>query len=267
MKQGLTINRSDIPRLRELQDKLPLATPSYTRISWAISCCLWMIVITLLYISPYPVAKHTPVKIYSIAIHQTAAISSPLTQKKTEEKPSEQEDKTPPTPSKEITQPQNIVTPTPLPKLDTPPPQLAVTPIVPPPKLLYPPKQLQETLSENKTKQPNIEQVVAKQNTPAISTMQINEIQSNYWSQVSSAITKNLKYPATARIQRLQGHASIRISINANGKLLDAVVQKASRRIFSSAVLAAANRAAPFPPLPNELQEPLILNIPVSFRL
>lgn len=262
MKQRITINKKEIHHLHAFRNKLPLVTPSYSWISGMVSCCFWIIVIISL-ITIHPPVKQLPVKIYSIAIQPSQYI--PITHKDITQKEDTPQKTKPEEKRENIAELKNNTPKKIYPIKQSPPPpkkEIITTPIQlseipdPPKQSLNPPTKIFTPLHK-------VDQIPPT----AISSIQLDNLKSNYWSVVSSAITRNLRYPIAARMQKIEGNSSIQISINSKGHLLNATIQSASRKMFASAVLAATKRAAPFAPPPHQLSNPLIVKIPVSFRL
>jgi len=235
-KRTLVLTRKDLLRLREYRHKLPLAEPSLSWTSAVISFGFWTVLTTsFLICSATP--RSVAVESYSVTVIPSQHIPASF-----EEVPQEEAESLDPLPEISI---EDAVIFENKPISAGPEVQLELTPIVPPPNVVDP--------------------VVAQ--VPEISAIQLNSLQSNYWSEVYAAITKNLRYPMAARMQRVEGHVSVQISIDSEGHLLDAIERETSGRMFSSAVLAAAQRAAPYPPPPKQLPDPVVIEIPVSFRL
>ena len=102
---------------------------------------------------------------------------------------------------------------------------------------------------------------------PEISAIVLSNLRSNYWSEVYTVIAKKLRYPTVARMQGLEGDVTIQIRIDSDGHLQEVNERETSARMFSRAVLTAAQRAVPYPSPPEQLQTPVELEIPISFRL
>ena len=91
----------------------------------------------------------------------------------------------------------------------------------------------------------------------------------NYQRAVLTKIYQNIKYPSSALRRNHEGSLRISLSIGADGELIDTeIIQNANYRTFDNAAIRAAKRAAPFGPLPaGTLEIPLLLDIPIVFRL
>lgn len=102
---------------------------------------------------------------------------------------------------------------------------------------------------------------------PEISATVLSSLRSNYWAEVYTVIAEKLQYPMAARMRGLGGDVTIQIKIDSDGNLQEVNERKTSARMFSRAVLAAAQIAVPYPSPPEQLQTPVELEIPISFQL
>ena len=86
---------------------------------------------------------------------------------------------------------------------------------------------------------------------------------------VIKQIYRSLSYPRTAIRLNQQGTVRIMVIIRRSGELEEVITTHASRHnLLNKATLAAVNKAAPFPPIPDEIKsETLEITVPVTFRL
>jgi protein TonB len=76
-------------------------------------------------------------------------------------------------------------------------------------------------------------------------------------------------YPHWAREAGYEGTTKIRFAILANGGLEEVfIVDSSGYDILDNAAIAAIEKAAPFPPLPNSLKRDILqLELPIAFQL
>lgn len=266
MTQKIVIDSKDVKLLRELRERLPLKVTSYhSWVSGTISLSFWIAVISLLVYVPVS-NKHTQIKIYSVIIQPQQLQSAISVSEEIITETKSKEDRKPilkistektslaksDTNSFRNEQP-SIIT-------DNSDPNKSIR------KKRKQQKETKETVLKAAVIASHIERLSLRPITPS-SAVPLGSIKSNYWEKVSSIITENLQYPKIARMRGLEGETSVKIKINSEGKLINAMIVETSRSIFATAVLAATKSAAPFPPPPHQLPTPLIIKIPVSFRL
>lgn len=90
------------------------------------------------------------------------------------------------------------------------------------------------------------------------------------WSaRLLEQLEQSKRYPATAQSRREEGTTHIAFTLDRQGRLLSAYIQKSSgSQALDSEALAILSRAAPYPPPPSELAgEQLSLTVPIRFRL
>jgi len=82
-------------------------------------------------------------------------------------------------------------------------------------------------------------------------------------------LEKHQKYPRRAKRLRIQGEAVVRILINRAGETQQVTLeQRTGNRLLDKAVLSMAQRADPFPPMPdNDPRPEFELRVPVVFLL
>ncbi len=82
-------------------------------------------------------------------------------------------------------------------------------------------------------------------------------------------LEKHKKYPRRAKRMRIQGEAVLRILINRSGETQQVTLeQRTGNRLLDKAALNMAQRANPFPPMPdNDPRQELEFMVPVAFLL
>lgn len=93
--------------------------------------------------------------------------------------------------------------------------------------------------------------------------------QQDYTSQIIGMIYKSVSYPSSAVKRNQQGSVRAEVVINRDGSVSKmTIIEESNFKLLNQAVLSAIKKAAPFPPLPNELKmEQLELVVPVAFKL
>ncbi|MDD4872010.1 MAG: TonB family protein [Kiritimatiellae bacterium] len=93
---------------------------------------------------------------------------------------------------------------------------------------------------------------------------------SAYWSSVSHAISRNLRYPLSARNRGLEGVVKLKLTINAQGKLVNVSSDTSlADDSLRDAAVRAVYQTAPFPPpvTKNNTDGHLTAELPVRFEL
>jgi len=82
-------------------------------------------------------------------------------------------------------------------------------------------------------------------------------------------LEQHKKYPRRAKRLRIEGEAVLRIVIDRSGQTQQvSLAQRSGNRLLDKAALAMAQRANPFPPMPeNDLRAQLEFVVPVAFLL
>jgi TonB family protein len=91
-----------------------------------------------------------------------------------------------------------------------------------------------------------------------------------YAAQVRERISLNLRYPLSLQRRGVSGHASLRITLSPGSPTAESqLIQSTGSAELDELALEAARAASPFPPAPPGVAEdaPLVLNVPVEFRL
>lgn len=89
-----------------------------------------------------------------------------------------------------------------------------------------------------------------------------------YLGLVRHRIDQRKSYPAAARRLGMEGRVTAKVGIRADGQLLFVAILASDQELLAQEVRNAVARAAPFPPLPNQLGRRRIeLVVPLRFRL
>jgi protein TonB len=110
---------------------------------------------------------------------------------------------------------------------------------------------------------------LAPSTTAAAGSSTGSAAEANYASLLYRAIDRVRFYPAGARDRGEQGRVVLRVTIAADGRLLDAYIAQGSGfPDLDAATIDMARRAAPYPPLPRALgAERASFNVPVIFGI
>ncbi|MBN9513164.1 MAG: energy transducer TonB [Alphaproteobacteria bacterium] len=94
-------------------------------------------------------------------------------------------------------------------------------------------------------------------------------LRNDYLSRVFRHIEPYRVYPASARENRQAGRVVTRVTINRDGQLVDARVERSSGwPVIDAAELAAIRRAMPLPPVPNGMPgDPIVLILPMNYGM
>lgn len=90
-----------------------------------------------------------------------------------------------------------------------------------------------------------------------------------YEQLLAAWLEQHKKYPHRAKRLRIEGEAVLRIVIDRSGQMQQvSLVQRSGNRLLDKAALEMAQRANPFPPMPEkDLREQLEFVVPVAFML
>jgi TonB family protein len=88
-----------------------------------------------------------------------------------------------------------------------------------------------------------------------------------FWQSVRDAVSHKVRYPNIARQNGVQGFATVRMTVNAHGQLLDASVSNSSTEVFGESALSAVRRAAPFKAPTNAVDGTLVAVLPFRFQI
>lgn len=103
------------------------------------------------------------------------------------------------------------------------------------------------------------------QTLPAAGGIEIETGDPGFWQLVRSAIARCVKYPSSARRSGADGFASVRMTIDADGRLLAATLNGSSADEFGRSALAAVHKAAPFTPSTNAASGAMVAVLPFRF--
>ena len=139
------------------------------------------------------------------------------------------------------------------------------------PAVVAPPMS-QEDVVENESTLDTIETPI--QSITAASETSDSEVQNirmAYLSELRDWLLKHKRYPSLAKRRKQEGQVSVRFVIDANGGLIShQILKPSSHKSLNQAVMAMVERAAPMPPVPNELHQghnQFEYTIPVNFEL
>lgn len=90
-----------------------------------------------------------------------------------------------------------------------------------------------------------------------------------YIATLMAWLNRHKQYPTEARRARVQGVATVRFTIDPQGRVLDAAITKSSgQALLDEAALDVFTRANPVPAIPRAMaQGPLTLTVPIEFSL
>jgi periplasmic protein TonB len=91
----------------------------------------------------------------------------------------------------------------------------------------------------------------------------------NYYDLLSTLIARFAVYPEDARRQKLEGVAYVSFLLRKNGSLGEILLRHSSGYgLLDRSAMSAVQNAAPFPPLPVEINKDTIrINVPISFEI
>jgi protein TonB len=90
---------------------------------------------------------------------------------------------------------------------------------------------------------------------------------SNYWHSVRSSIVASLRYPPPARRRGIEGRVIVKLVIDGQGRLVQAVPISEAETLLKQAALTAIRTAAPFPPPPTAMEPTVSTLIPIRFEI
>jgi len=166
------------------------------------------------------------------------------------------------------------ITPPPKPEIVPPPkPQPVVTPTPksepePEPKIEPEPELLKNIPTPVEAPNPNPETTQPPQTEP--NTVPLDAVATARYEQLFIAwLEKHKNYPRRAKRLRIEGEGMLRILIDRTGQTqLVILEQRTGNRLLDKAALEMAQRADPFPPLPeNDPRQQLEFMVPVVFAL
>lgn len=81
-------------------------------------------------------------------------------------------------------------------------------------------------------------------------------------------LAEHRDYPETARLRHYQGDGAVSFRIDRGGNLLSASMERSTgRAVLDRAALRQVRRASPFPQIPPELPDELIVAVPLQFLI
>jgi len=100
-----------------------------------------------------------------------------------------------------------------------------------------------------------------------VSTASISAGVTNYAAVLRAWLQDHMRYPRRAKLRNMQGTATLWLSIDAEGHVLDFRIQQSSAHsLLDSEVEALVRRADPMPPVPDAMQDSSIeFVVPVQF--
>lgn len=123
----------------------------------------------------------------------------------------------------------------------------------------------------NNTPEPEQVTEVVQQVTPAEASPAIPDAvaTARYEQLLVAWLEKHKKYPSRAKRLRIEGEGVLRILIDRTGQTRQvSLVQRTGNRLLDKAALEMAQRANPFPPMPdNDPRGKLEFMVPVAFML
>ena len=92
-------------------------------------------------------------------------------------------------------------------------------------------------------------------------------VHSNYWESVRAAVARNVRYPSAAVRLGIEGSIDLRLTIDAQGNLVEAAPLTRAPDLLIQSALSAARRAAPFPSNTNSSRSVASATLPIRFQL
>ena len=104
---------------------------------------------------------------------------------------------------------------------------------------------------------------------PKEPVIDVDLISGSYTRELVSQVQKNQEYPDKAARNNEQGDVTVKVTIDANGEVLEVdLVERSGSRTLDKATVKMVRRAAPFKPIPKELKlQTFEFEIPVSYQL
>lgn len=92
--------------------------------------------------------------------------------------------------------------------------------------------------------------------------------QATWRGAIGTHLVHHRRYPTEARARGVQGVATVRVTIDGDGHVLDRTLAKSSGRpILDGEAVAMMKRADPFPKPPPGMPVPIVLTVPVKFAI
>lgn len=131
---------------------------------------------------------------------------------------------------------------------------------------------LQEEASIAQDKQPRPSPFPASQAeidyAPPIARPTTSETALKFREALLQHIARYQRYPAAARMQRLEGTVQVLFRLRRDGAILDAWVNSSSgAAVLDTEAISTLHRAEPLPPIPDEMPSELRIVLPIAFAL
>ncbi|PNU02159.1 energy transducer TonB [Novosphingobium guangzhouense] len=115
---------------------------------------------------------------------------------------------------------------------------------------------------------PDVPDVTIAQTATQVPHRSQDEIATDYRQVLFESLAAQRHYPEAARLQHYQGQGAVMFRIDRDGRLLEASMEKSTgKRILDRAALMQVRRAAPFPEIPGELPDELIVSMSLQFLI
>ncbi len=116
---------------------------------------------------------------------------------------------------------------------------------------------------------PEVTPVQTNPGSPELTAGEIEDTRTSYLRKVVARIQRAKRYPAFARRRNLEASVKVEFVIAGNGEVVSVKMLAASRYdILDKEALAMIRRAAPFPPIPQELgKSEMKLPLWITFKL
>jgi protein TonB len=89
-----------------------------------------------------------------------------------------------------------------------------------------------------------------------------------YAAEVMSRISAAKRYPTSSRARREEGTARVSFALHRDGSVQgETLVTSSGHDALDEEALATVRRAAPYPPVPDDVAAPLELQVDVAFTL
>lgn len=261
----IILTRGEVDRLREWRQRMPVAGAAFSWLGMVVSgsACATVLTSLVLYSQPSPSESMPSYTVSIISAASPHSLPDPTPLPEDDPPPLADEEPIADPPPDEHPPAEPIVRHDPVPQNSVPPES------PPPTEPLEEPEPEPKSLALASVPDPPPPQVVESTAQPVAmpSVTVVGEAHSNYWQEVYSSIAEEIRYPMSARMRGTEGNVTIELRIDSEGLLLNVDARESSTPVFSRSVLAATQRAAPFPSPPEELGELVHLEIPVSFRI
>lgn len=94
------------------------------------------------------------------------------------------------------------------------------------------------------------------------------DVAKDYRQVLFARLAEHRDYPEAARLRNYQGDGAVSFRIDRGGNLLDAAVERSTgQAMLDRAALRQVRRSAPFPQIPPELPDELVVAMPLQFLI